>query len=184
MAQQQAPQKIVLYGTDETDEKGRVLRAGVLSAEFENGQLRYVRCGDSEVIRAVSFIVRDEVWGTYAPEITGLEIDEKPDAFRVRYQGCCADGAVRYHAEISGTESRLVFAARITIARDFRTNRTGFVILHPLEGCAGLPVEVEHVDGRKENARFPSQISAYQPFFEVRALKHEFAPGNFVTARL
>ena len=184
MAQQQAPQRIALYGTDEADEKGRVLRAGVLSAEFENGQLRYVRCGDSEVIRAVSFIVRDEVWGTYAPEITGLEIDEKPDAFRVRYQGCCADGAVRYHAEITGTESELVFAARISIARDFRTNRTGFVILHPLEGCAGHAVEVEHVDGRNERAQFPSRISAYQPFFDVCALKHEFAPGSFVTARL
>ena len=184
MAQQQAPERIVLYGTEEADEKGRVLRAGSLSVEFENGQLRYVRRGDSEVMRAVSFIVRDEAWGTYTPEITGLEMEERPDAFRVRYEGRCADGAVRYQAEISGTESALVFAARISIARDFRTNRTGFVILHPLEGCAGHAVEVEHVDGSKEQAQFPSRISAYQPFFAVRALKHEFAPGSFVTARL
>jgi hypothetical protein len=184
MAQQQAPERIVLYGTDEADEKGRVLRARSLSVEFESGQLRYVRCGDSEVMRAIAFIVRDEAWGTYAPEITGLEIDEKPDAFRVRYEGRCAEGAVRYHAEIGGTERELVFAARISITRNFRTNRTGFVILHPLEGCAGHAVEVEHVDGSKEKAQFPSRISAYQPFFAVRALKHEFAPGSFVTARL
>ena len=45
-------------------------------------------------------------------------------------------------------------------------------------------MEVEHVDGSKERAEFPSRISAYQPFFAVRALKHEFAPGAFVTARL
>ncbi len=30
----------------------------------------------------------------------------------------------------------------------------------------------------------PSRIDAYQPFFQVRALKHEFAPGAFVTVRL
>jgi D-apionolactonase len=184
MAKHQAPENVVLYGTRDADEKGRVLRAGALSVEFENGQLRYVRHGGSEVMRAVAFIVRDEVWGTYTPEITGLEIDEKQDGFRIRYEGRCADGAVAYHADISGTERELVFAARISIARDFRTNRTGFVILHPLEGCAGCAVDVEHVDRRKERAGFPSRISAYQPFFAVRALRHEFAPGSFVTARL
>src|SRR5579883_2883478 len=184
MSAQQAPESIVLFGTDENDEKGRVLRAGSLSVEFANGQLRYVRRDRHEVMRAVAFIVRDEVWGTYSPEITRLEIDERPNAFRIQYEGRCADGAVCYHADIDGTENGLVFAARITVARTFRTNRTGFVILHPLEGCAGRPVEVEHVDGRKDGSVFPSRISAYQPFFTVRALKHEFAPGNFVTARL
>ncbi len=184
MAEQQPPGSIILYGTDEVDEKGRVLHAGSLSVEFQNGQLRYVRCGGKEVMRAVAFIVRDEVWGTYNAEITELQIDETPNAFRIRYHGRCAEGAVRYHADISGAENELVFAARITIARNFRTNRTGFVILHPLEGCAGCPVEVEHVDGRIEHAEFPARISAYQPFFAVRALKHEFAPGSFVTARL
>jgi D-apionolactonase len=184
MAQQQAPESIALYGTEEPDEKGRVLRAGSLSVEFQNGQLRYVRRGDKEVMRAVAFIVRDEVWGTYNAEIAQLEIEEQPSAFRIRYAGHCADGAVRYDADITGTEQELIFAARVTVARNFRTNRTGFVILHPLEGCAGRPVEVEHVDGSREHAEFPHRISAYQPFFAVRALKHEFAPGSFVTARL
>ena len=184
MAGQQAPEDVVLYGTRDADEKGRVLRAGALSVEFDNGQLRYVRHGDSEGMRAVAFIVRDEVWGTYTPEITGLEIDEGPKGFRIRYEGRCADGAVAYHADISGSERELVFAAHVSVARDFRTNRTGFVILHPLEGCAGCAVDVEHVDGRRERAAFPGRISAYQPFFSVRALRHEFAPGSFVTTRL
>jgi hypothetical protein len=184
MGPQQAPQNIALFGTEEPDEKGRILRAGSLSVEFHNGQLRYVRVGDTEVMRAIAFIVRDESWGTYTAEISNLEIDEEPNGFHVHYEGRCADGAVIYHAEIGADDSELVFGARITVARNFRTNRTGFVILHPLAGCAGHPVEVEHVDGRIERVRFPSSISAYQPFFEVRALKHQFAPGAFVTARL
>jgi len=175
---------VILFGTEEPDEKGRVLSAGSLSVEFHRGNLRYVRRGDRELMHAIAFIVRDEVWGTYEPEIAALEINEAPDAFQIRYEGRCAEGAVRYRADISGSENELVFAARIELARDFRTNRTGFVILHPLEGCADCPVEVEHIDGRKELAEFPSRISPYQPFFAVRALKHEFAPGAFVTARL
>jgi D-apionolactonase len=184
MAEQRPSKSIALFGTDNPDEKGRVLRAGCLSVEFENGQLRYVRVGDTEVMRAVAFLVRDESWGTYATEISKLEIDESKDRFQIRYEGCCADGAVVYHADIRGEASELLFAARLSVTRKFSTNRTGFVILHPLEGCTGRPMDVEHVDGRIERSRFPSKISAYQPFFAIRALKHEFAPGAFITARL
>jgi D-apionolactonase len=184
MAKQEAPQSTALYGTDEPDQKGRVLRAGSLSVEFQNGQLRYIRVGDREVMRAVAFIVRDESWGTFSPAISRLEIDERPNAFAVHYEGCCVDGDVVYRADIRGQEDELVFSAQVTITKAFRTNRLGFVILHPLEGCAGCPIEVEHVDGSIERSALPSRISAYQPFFEVRALKHEFAPGCFVTARL
>jgi len=184
MTERNAAEDIALYGTREPDEKGRMIRAGALSVEFENGQLRYVRCAGREVMRAIAFIVRDEAWGTYGAEIKNLEITEASDKFHIGYEGACADGAVRYAADINGTENELIFAARVSIARNFRTNRTGFVILHPLEGCAGRSVDVEHVDGSREQAAFPQRISAYQPFFGVRALKHEFAPGSFVTARL
>ena len=184
MVQDRPPLSIALYGTEEPDEKGRVLRAGSLSVELQNGQLRYIRIGGKEAIRAVAFIVRDESWGTYSPAISDLEVEEGPNGIHVRYQGRCADGAVVYDADIRGDARELVFSARINVTQRFRTNRTGFVILHPLEGCAGNAVEVEHVDGRVERSQFPSKISAYQPFFDVRALKHEFAPGAFVTARL
>ena len=51
----------------------RVLRAGALTAEFEAGNLRYIRFGGVEMIRAVSFIVRDKNWGTYNPTISDLD---------------------------------------------------------------------------------------------------------------
>src|SRR5579883_2348882 len=185
MAEERLPQAIILFGTEEPDPEGKLLSAGPLTAEFQNGQLRYIRLAGIEVLRAIAFIVRDESWGTYNPEIADLVIDEKPDAFRVTYNGRCAEGAVAYRASIEGSASgALVFSAQIRTTRVFRTNRTGFVILHPLAGCAGHPVEVEHVDGRRERASFPARVSPYQPFFSVRALTHEFAPGAVVTARL
>ena len=184
MAQQPPVTSVALLGTEEPGGTGRVLRAGPFSVEFQNGQLRWIRVSGHEVLRAIAFIVRDEVWGTYNADITGLSIEEQADGFAVRYQGCCADGALVYDAAIHGSAGELVFSARIKVTRDFRTNRTGFVLLHPLEGCAGHPLEVEHVDGRTDAASFPSRISPYQPFFDIRSLKHEFAPGAFVTVRL
>jgi hypothetical protein len=47
---------------------------------------------------------------------------------------------------------------------DFHTNRTGFIVLHPLAGVAGRAVEVEHVDGRTVKSEFPVIINPIQPF--------------------
>jgi len=55
---------IALFGTDEPVTPPRVLRAGMLSAELEAGNLRYIRWNGEEVLRAISFIVRDPDWGT------------------------------------------------------------------------------------------------------------------------
>jgi hypothetical protein len=64
------------------------------------------------------------------------------------------------------------------------TKRTGFVVLHPLEGVAGEPLTVEHVDGRVVQSRFPAQIDPACPFMNIRALTHEVAPGLQLTCRM
>ena len=51
---------IALCGTEQPDVAGRVLRAGPLSVELDNGQLRYLKVNGIEVLRAVGFLVRDE----------------------------------------------------------------------------------------------------------------------------
>ena len=61
---------------------------------------------------------------------------------------------------------------------DFVTNRTGFVVLHPVEGVSGAAVEVEHVDGTVEHSRFPELIDPTCPFMDIRALTHEPLPGR------
>ncbi len=176
----QPSRSIRLYGTDEALEAPRLLRAGPLTAELEAGNLRYVRMNGVEVMRAISFIVRDRDWGTYNPEITGLTIDESPERFSLRYHARTGDSAqaFSYDAEITGEASgRLTFAARGTAESDFETNRTGFVILHPIEGVAGESVEIEHVDGRVVESRFPAIIDPVQPMMELRQLTHWAADG-------
>src|SRR5690606_6076238 len=96
------PSKAVrLYGTDEPVPPPRLLKAGPLTAELEAGNLRYIRYGGVELLRAVSFIVRDRNWGTYNPEISDLEVEETSGGFRVRYRATTADAGQRleYAAE-------------------------------------------------------------------------------------
>src|SRR5438067_452435 len=106
---------IRLYGTDESAATPRMLRAGALSAELEAGNLRYIRFGGVEMMRAVSYIVRDRNWGTYNPTISNLRIEESADGFRVTYSAVAKDEeqGFTYDAEIVGrSDGVLRFAAR------------------------------------------------------------------------
>ena len=176
-----------LFGTEEPVEAPRLLKAGPLSAELEAGNLRYIRYEGRELLRAVSFIVRNRNWGTYNPEISNLKIDEGEGRFRVTYDAVTKDAEqeFRYSAEIEGSaEGRLVFRGRGRAVTDFVTNRTGFVVLHPVDGVAGRPATVEHVDGRIVETAFPDVIDPVQPMMDLRAITHEAAPGLKVTCRM
>jgi D-apionolactonase len=171
---------IRLYGTDEPVEPPRILRAGPLTAEFEAGNLRHIRYHGREMIRAVSFVVRDKNWGTYAPQIRRLQFLEEPEVFRVSYEATVKEGGeeFRYSAAIEGrSDGSLCFAAKGAAISDFLTNRTGFVVLHPIEGVAGAACTIEHVDGTSEETRFPLLIDPVQPMTALRAIKHQFLPG-------
>lgn len=178
-----ASRAIALYGTEEPPQRFRTLRAGELATELVDGNLRYIRFQGHEVLRAIAYVVRDENWGTYAPEIMGLAVEEEPDRFTVRYRALCG-GALAYEAVISGhSDGHLVFDAIATPDRDFTTNRCGFCVLHPIVGVAGKPVTVEHGDGSVEETLFPDLIEPWQPFKDISALTHRVADGITATCR-
>ncbi len=174
-------------GTDQPDVVGRALTAGPLTVELDGGNLRYVRVGGVEVLRALAFLVRDENWGTYIPTIRDLLVDQRSDGFTVRLSANCRSGsqAIDYTAHIEGrADGSLVFTGEATPATNFLTARTGFVVLHPLEGVAGQALEVEHVDGSLERSTFPALVDPVQPFLNLRALTHVVMPGLKAVVRM
>ena len=175
-----------LCGTEEIGPSSRKLRAGPLTAELENGQLRYIAFKGVEALRSIAFLVRDQNWGTYTPQIDSMWVKEEAGSFTVEYRAVCADANQRlqYAARIIGSNNgELVFDAVATPDTDFVTNRAGFVVLHPA-WLAGQKLKVTHVDDREEETRFPERISPSQPVFDIRALSHEVAPGLWATCRM
>src|SRR5262249_12520376 len=140
-----------------------------------------------EVLRAIAFLVRDENWGTFTPEIRNLYIDEAADRFIVHYSANCSDDRrkLSYETTITGrSDGSLSFEAVATPETDVVTNRTGFIVLHPVDGVAGHPVRVLHVDGREEEAVFPETIDPMCPFQSIRALSHQIAPQLWATCTM
>lgn len=187
MGNRKISRSIVLTGTEQPDVPGRMLHAGPLSVEFDNGNLRYVRLNGVEVLRAIAFLVRDENWGTYVPEVCGLKVEQSDKGFVVTYAATCRRGSqsLDYVATIEGrADGSLTFDATALPATDFLTARTGFVVLHPLEGVVGQPLSVTHTDGSVTRSSFPEQVSPDCPFRDIRELEHEARPGLWVRVRM
>ncbi|KAA1180392.1 hypothetical protein FP026_16280 [Rhizobium tropici] len=165
-----------LYGTRETETPPVRLTSGRLEVDFKDGNLRSIRYDGAEVLRAVSYLVRDRDWGTYAPDIDDLRINQHQDGFFISYVARCVGPEntelaidVRIAAE---ADEALTFEAIALSMTGFETNRCGFCILHPIIGVAGMPVSVEHVDGSRKSTHFPDLIEPWQPFKDMRAITH------------
>ncbi len=177
---------IALFGCEEPVEPPRTLSAGPLTATLQGGNLRHIRVGGHEAIRAISCVVRDPEWGTYAPAISDLVVEDRTDGFLVHYDALCREAGqeYRYRARIEGRPDGIVFRMTGEAVTDFRTARLGFVVLHPIEGVSGCPVHVLHSDGAGQATSFPALIEPYQPIMDIRALTHEVMPGVRVTCRM
>ena len=180
---------IALYGTEEIAPEEIVLRAGPLSAIFVGGALRDIRLAGTEVLRGIYFLIRDRNWSTMVPDVEDLKVDQGPASFEVsfRCRGVTASdgqtfvwrGRIR-----GGPDHGITFEAEGSCDEAFATCRTGFIVLHPLDGVVGSPVEVEHSDGSTERARFPDLVDPLQSFLDVVALTHEPLPGLKATCRM
>ncbi|MBA1347084.1 hypothetical protein [Rhizobium sp. WYCCWR 11146] len=176
-----------LYGTRFAETPPVRLRAGKLEADLTNGNLRTIRYDGTEVLRAISYLVRDRDWGTYNPEIVDLRIEQSDDRFAVAYRASCEgpdDTKLIIDVRITGYADRLDFEAEAVAATGFETNRCGFCILHPIVGVAGSLATVEHVGGQIVATRFPDVIEPWQPFKDMRAITHTVMPDVQAECRM
>jgi hypothetical protein len=177
-----------LTGTMRSEPPAIALKVGDLTAELAGGALRAIRYRGMEVLRAVSFLVRDRDWGTYDPDIEDLAVDPRADGFTVSYRTTCMGPAgerLSINAMIAADgHGRLTFRGQAKSDTGFETNRCGFCILHPILGLAGTPVRVEHVDGSIEETVLPDLIDPWQPFKDMRAITHQALPGVAVECRM
>ncbi len=176
-----------LYGTDEAPAEVIRLAAGPLTLNLEGGAVRYVRYAGHEAIRGIDYLVRDASWRTPPARFTLLRREETADRFLVELDGIVQQDDIDYRLRLTvegHADGRLDVRADAEAQSSFLTNRTGFVILHPIIGVAGKPVTVTHKDGSTTPSEFPELIRPDQPILDIRALRHEVAPGLFVTCRM
>jgi D-apionolactonase len=178
------------FGTSEPPAEARRLRAGRLAVDLVDGQLRAICYDGVEIIRGISYVVRDKDWGSYSLDIANLQVEEAEVGFLVHYDASCVDKensgqTIVFSARIESTDSKnLTYKMSACPDDAFMTARCGFTILHPLNGTVGKLAFVEHGDGRREETLFPDLIEPCQPFKDVRAITHWPENGICVTCRI
>lgn len=149
------------------------MKAGPVHCQYESGYLRYLKAGETEVLRMIYPAVRDHNWGTIAPQISNEKIVNEPEYFEISYDCLYQSGEVSFQARyhIKGTaEGEVSFEMVGECLESFRKNRIGFNVLHPPE-AAGAKVVVGHTKGENEEGAFPVYISPHQPFMDMQYIR-------------
>lgn len=189
------PTNILYYGKEAPLPDQIPLRAGPLTMIYENGDLRYVKLGEKEIVRRLYVAIRDRNWGTAANVLSNVQMHIEKDAFQISYD--CTNKILDidfvWHGELRGDANGVITCAMNGKARStFLRNRIGFCLLHP-SAIAGATAQIEHVDGSSEESAFPvhiapqhvinGEIKPVAPFNEMQAVAHEIVPGVWAEVR-
>jgi len=171
------------------------LRAGPLALVYEDGDLRYIKLGDIEIVRRIYVAVRDHNWGTPPNHLANVQMEIGADDFEIQYDVTNLAHGIDFawRGVIRGASDGTITFSMDGVARStFLRNRLGFCVLHPAE-CAGRRARIEHVDGAVEDSVFPRAIAPQRiengqtkpvlPFHELAALAHEIEPGVWAELR-
>lgn len=147
-----------------------------LSLMIDGGDLRAIRLHGIEVLRGISYPVRDRNWGTMATTTSDRSLERGNRQLRYvrRFQTVGGGLDCTFTAEIAALADATVLTARIdmTATEDTCVNRAGFTLLHPLDHVAGESLQVRHADGRMTTTRFPVAVVPAQPVVNIVALEH------------
>ena len=164
----------LLHGTDTPFAEMRPLRAGPATMLLDGIDLRYLRIGGTELVRRVYAAVRDVDWDTVPGVVSGLEIEESDDGFRVEFDVRHARREIDFawHGTITGTATgRVEYVFDGCAGSAFPFGRIGLCVHHPWRETAGARFTARTPDGEIEGA-FPDLIGpqsfdgkAYAPLF-------------------
>lgn len=177
--------EIVYYGKPEKLPELKQFRAGDLSVFYENGSLRYIKAGRTEIIRMIYSAVRDRNWGTIPFTITNENISGSSDSFRIQYDCLYQEKEISFfaHFSIIGENNRITFEMKGEALTSFLKNRIGFCVLHPIEECKGRIIKITNPEGKTEIYKFPESISPHQPFKNISSMEWDLEGGSKATIK-
>lgn len=144
------------------------LQAGLLTAELQDTGLGAVVFAGVEVLRGLTWPVRNADWGTYLTD--SLSADTTATTHNRHF--ACRAGTFTGRFAVDLTDGRLVAEVEIVFPAPTLINRAGFTLLHPIRGVAGQPVTLRHPDGSRTDTRFPALISPAQPARNIAGMAH------------
>jgi hypothetical protein len=165
------------------------LRAGPVTLEFVDGDLRHLRAGGEELIRRITFNVRHHKWDTADWRVDSFRLEQQPDSFFLHFSAACeiAGAGYKWEADLTGeADGTINYGVRgVAHADSTEVRRAGLNILYANECVLGQPFETTHLDGKVVTHTFPELVPAHHlPAMDFTKISHRTRGGAFVTAEI
>ena len=179
-AQESSLRRIMMseVSSNAVDLSAQSLSAGPVHVKLQDGQLRYLRVGDKEIVRRIYFGVRDGNWATAMPTYTKMKVQKEKDHFTVEMAAQCKMGKVDYSwtGKITGSaDGKITFYAEGTPHADFDSNRIGLCVLFGTPSLARQEFETDGTTPAK--GTFPPLVSPTHVADQFHKLHYTTANG-------
>jgi len=140
----------------------------------DNLFLRNIKYNNIEILKLISFLVRDKNWNNYSPEIIKTSSYNKDQQLHFEFDlkyGDVEQLEVKLLLSIGSNSVKLI--ANGKFLTDFWTNRIGFNLLLPLDGVVKQQVIVSKSDQTTETLKYTLIIQPDQPMVKFNNLLYE-----------
>jgi hypothetical protein len=172
------------YGEARQPSKAYDLSAGPIRLKFQDGELRYLRVGDKEIVRRIYFAVRNSKWNTSMPVFSVMNVKQEKNGFTIDLKAACktVNADFEWTGKIIGTpEGKITFQASGAAGSDFGSNRIGLCVLYGSPSLVGQKFETVNAAGEVKPNVFPEFVSPSLVAPDFRTLRYTTADGMTVT---
>jgi len=158
--------QLLKFGSEKFIFQNRDLRAGPLSALLQDADLRYLKVGNTEIVRRIYMALRDRNWNTVPAAYSDWRVDRVRNSFSISFIAHHKNAEVDFtwKGSLIGTSNGSISYSMEGLANgEFYRSRIGLCLLLPIEGFAGKRIRISRVDGTTASAAVPFYISAKQP---------------------
>jgi D-apionolactonase len=156
----------LLFGSAQYVPTHQQLRAGPLSVVLQDGVIRYVKLGETEIVRRVYMALRDQNWNTVPTTFSDWKFDVSQDSFRISFNARNRQVEIDYgwKGSITGDSAgRISYSMTGKALKHFKKRIIGLCALFPIRECAGQSANVIKQNGDRVSTKFPYFISSDQP---------------------
>ena len=155
------------------NEKFEPFKINRISFLKDNIFFRDIRINNIQILKMISFLVRDKNWNNYKPKILNTNFLNNEEniifTFDLEYGNI---EKLNTKNEIFFNNDSIVIKSNGKFKTDFWTNRIGYNLLIPLKYHVGTNLKVRKVNDITQESNFPDLISPGQPFFKFNKLSY------------
>jgi len=156
------------------DEDLKVYNFDNISIIKDNIYIRSIKFFDIEIVKLISFLVRDKNWNNYNPKILKQKIVKNKNFIKFNHNLEFSDKNQKLITNISYLikNNSIIISSHGRFLSNFETNRVGFNVLLPLINVTGEKMQVTDINSNILNSKFPSVISPDQPFVNISEINY------------